>query len=87
LRWTAAPPGLGKLREGAKADEETTGKAREEGTCVRFRRRDGIEEGNRMGGESFCSFRLSAGFFVCWCCVNRQGIGNRNGLRVGPTDD
>ena len=61
--------GLGKLREGAKADEETTGKARgqqgREG--VRFRRRDGIEEGNRMGGESFCSFRLSAGFFVC--CV------------------
>ena len=52
--WSAAGvgmgSGLGKLREGAKADEETAGKARgqqgREG--VRFRRRDGIEEGNRF---------------------------------------
>lgn len=35
---------------------------------------------DREGG-SFCSFRLSAGFFVC--CVNHQGTGNRNGLARG----
>jgi hypothetical protein len=74
-------------RKGDEARERRQGwkasKAGAEEEGVRFRRRDGIGKGNRRGGGSFCSFRLSAGFVSSrlGCCVNRQGIGNRNGLR------
>lgn len=76
--------GLGKLREGGDSrrgdDREGKGKA-----CV-----SGDVTGSRRGivweGDRFVRSVYPRVFSPC--CVNRQGIGNRKGLRrVGPADD
>jgi hypothetical protein len=90
LRWTAASGLVGKGNRTHGGEDEEERETETEAVRVR-ERRDGNGEGNRTGGDDFCSFlSFIPGFPFAplrwsWSPPSATLIGNRNSFKFQPT--